>query len=150
MKIELITTPEFEKEFKRLRKKYVSLKSDLQVFEKDINENPKIGDHLGEEVYKVRIAIKSKNKGKSAGGRIITFAFYITISERKILLVTLYDKGEKDSISDAEIKRIIKDWLLLNPGITTNDPESKLFSYEDGKKEFERIKNNLKNPKGHL
>ena len=120
MKIELITTPEFEKEFKRLRKKYVSLKSDLQVFEKDINENPKIGDHLGEEVYKVRIAIKSKNKGKSAGGRIITFAFYITISERKILLVTLYDKGEKYSISDAEIKSLIKKWLLLNPGIITN------------------------------
>jgi mRNA-degrading endonuclease RelE of RelBE toxin-antitoxin system len=120
MKIELITTPEFEKEFKRLNKKYASLKADLKVFEKDINENPKIGDPLGEEVYKVRIAIKSKNKGKSGGGRIITFAFYITISERKILLVTLYDKGEKDSISDAEIKSLIKKWLLLNPGITTN------------------------------
>jgi mRNA-degrading endonuclease RelE of RelBE toxin-antitoxin system len=120
MKIELITTPEFEKEFKRLNKKYASLKADLKVFEKDINENPKIGDPLGEEVYKVRIAIKSKNKGKSGGGRIITFAFYITISERKILLVTLYDKGEKDSISDAEIKSLIKKWLLLNPWITTN------------------------------
>jgi hypothetical protein len=39
---------------------------------------------------------------------------------------------------------------LLNPGITTNDPEGKLFYYEDGKREFERIKNNLKNPKEHL
>jgi hypothetical protein len=52
---------------------------------------------------------KAKNKGKSAGGQIITFAFYITISERKILLFTLYDKGEKDSISDAELKSLIKD-----------------------------------------
>ena len=72
MEIEIITTPTFEKEFKRLNKKYASLKSDLEVFEKDISENPKIGDDLGHEVYKVRIAIKSKNKGKSGGGRIIT------------------------------------------------------------------------------
>jgi hypothetical protein len=45
------------------------------------------------------------------------------------LLFTLYDKGEKDSISDAELKSLIKDWLLINPGITTDFLKLPLFRF---------------------
>ena len=52
--------------------------------------------------------IKSKNKGKSGGGRIITLTGLITIEKREVVLITLYDKGEIESISNQEIMRIIE------------------------------------------
>jgi hypothetical protein len=63
MKIEIITTPTFYKEFKRLKKKYVSLTNDLLLFEKELNENPKIGDDLGSEVY-VKMRTCNFGRGK--------------------------------------------------------------------------------------
>ncbi len=112
MKIEIIVSSEFEKEFKRLKKKYISLPQDLVLFEKELNENPDIGVNLGSNIRKIRLSVKSKNKGKSGGARIITFNIIANIIARKILLVTLYDKSEQQTISDAEIKRIIKNCNL--------------------------------------
>ena len=40
MKIEISTTPTFNHEFKRLKKKYNSLPDDLDKFEKNLNDNP--------------------------------------------------------------------------------------------------------------
>jgi mRNA-degrading endonuclease RelE of RelBE toxin-antitoxin system len=73
------TTKVFELNFKRLSKKYRSLIDDLEEFKKILLENPNVGDDLGENVRKVRMAIASKNKGKRGGARVITY----TVSERK-------------------------------------------------------------------
>ena len=77
-----------------------------------VDENPDIGVNLGSNIRKIRLSVKSKNKGKSGGARIITFNIIANIIARKILLVTLYDKSEQQTISDAEIKRIIKNCNL--------------------------------------
>ncbi len=108
MKIDIIASSEFEKEYKRLKRKYKSLPQDLIVFEQELNENPNIGVDLGNNVRKIRISIKSKNKGKRGGARLITYNIIVSIIERTVLLVTIYDKSEEETISDAEIKRIIK------------------------------------------
>jgi len=55
-------------------------------------------------VYKIRIAIASKGKGKRGGARVITF---LKIEQEIVYLLSIYDKGETDSISDNEIKDIL-------------------------------------------
>lgn len=107
MKIEIITTPTFDREYKRLKKKYNSLPDDLLLFENELTQNSNIGIDLGGNIRKVRISIKSKNKGKSGGARVITYHAIASIAENRILLVTIFDKSEVKNISDTEIKQII-------------------------------------------
>lgn len=109
MKFEIITTPTFDKEFKRLKKKYNSLPNDLEIFEKELLGNTNIGIDLGGNIRKVRVAVKSKNKGKSSGIRVITYSVIFKITDGIIFLVTLFDKSERENISDSEIKQIIKE-----------------------------------------
>jgi len=107
---EIISTPEFDKEYKRLKKKYRSLPDDLANLEQELIKNPNLGIDLGNNFRKVRMAIKTKNKGKSGGARIITYSLVVSIIDELIVLVTIYDKGEEQSISDAKIKQIIKNF----------------------------------------
>ncbi len=69
-----------------------------------LSKNPEAGTSLGNNIYKVRISIKSKSKGKSGGARIITYKFS---DELEIYLLTIYDKSEYDSIDDKTLKLII-------------------------------------------
>lgn len=55
--------PIFEKELKRLEKKFSSLKSDFLLLLQSLKENPSQGTALGNECYKIRMAIASKGKG---------------------------------------------------------------------------------------
>lgn len=82
MSYKIILTSNFKKEAKILIKKYLSLKSELSLLGDLLSENPNLGTHLGNNIYKIRIAIKSKNKGKSGGARIISF---VKIVETKCL-----------------------------------------------------------------
>ena len=101
-KIEI--TRHFEREAKPLLKKYVSLKNELKTLGKELSENPEIGTPLGNNLYKIRLAIASKGKGKSGGARIIT---YLKTEQKNVYLLSIYDKGERNSISDKEIKDIL-------------------------------------------
>ncbi len=62
----------FERQAKRLIKKYPSLKAELFDLSKQLKENPNKGTAIGKSCYKIRLAIKSKEKGKSGGPRVIT------------------------------------------------------------------------------
>jgi mRNA-degrading endonuclease RelE of RelBE toxin-antitoxin system len=63
MKIE--STEEFDRQFKHLFKKYKSLVADLLQLKQDLINDPFQGDALGDNCYKVRMAITSKGKGKA-------------------------------------------------------------------------------------
>jgi mRNA-degrading endonuclease RelE of RelBE toxin-antitoxin system len=97
--------PEFEKSLKRLGKKYPSLKADYLMFLAELENNPLIGDEIFPNCRKVRIAIKSKGKGKRGGGRII---FYFEIVEDKIVLLFIYDKSEMENVQTAFIEQILQ------------------------------------------
>ena len=102
----LITfTPEFKREYKRLSKKYISLDEDMKELIKELQENPMLGTSLGSNAFKIRLAISSKNKGKSGGARIIT---YFITEENEVFLLSIYDKSEQENISDKAIKALIK------------------------------------------
>lgn len=102
-KIEL--TDNFKKEAKKLIKKYASLRSEIVELGKELTENPTFGTPLGKDVYKIRLAIVSKNKGKSGGARVIS---YVKIINETVFLLSIYNKGEKDTISDSEIEELLK------------------------------------------
>jgi mRNA-degrading endonuclease RelE of RelBE toxin-antitoxin system len=105
-KVEL--TGNFKKEAKKLIKKYASLRTEIAELGKELAENPTTGTHLGNDVYKIRLAIASKNKGKSGGGRVVSF---VKIIDETVYLLSIYNKGEKDTISDKEIEVLLQDYL---------------------------------------
>jgi hypothetical protein len=109
-----IPTPTFEKSYKRLKKKYYSLKTDLEEFKKGYSENPNIGDDLGGGFRKVRIAVKSKNRGKRSGARIITYDVCIKTEGKVVILVEIYDKNEISTLSDSEYEAALKEFLRKN------------------------------------
>jgi hypothetical protein len=106
MNYKIVTTDDFERKFKHLRKKYISLTGDYENFLKELRENPKLGVDLGGNTRKVRMAIASKGKGKRGGARIITCNVLVSIQNTDIYLLTIYDKGEKDNISTKEIAKL--------------------------------------------
>jgi hypothetical protein len=73
-----------------------------------LQDNPNLGVPLGNNTFKIRLAVKSKGKGKSGGMRVITY----TATADLIVLLSIYNKGEQSSIQDTEIMELIKKWKL--------------------------------------
>jgi mRNA-degrading endonuclease RelE of RelBE toxin-antitoxin system len=99
----------FNRKAKDLKKKHSSFKSDLVALEQDLIINPKQGDNLGGGLYKVRLAIKSKGKGKSGGYRIITYLVTESNNDIVINMLTLYDKSEESSIDKQRLLKLLGD-----------------------------------------
>ena len=109
-KTEVKTTKFFLKQLKQLYKKYPSIKSDLSQLNAILIKNPKAGTPLGGNTFKIRVAIKSKSKGKSGGARVISFVETEVIGiveNTTVNLLTIYDKSEVASISKEEILALI-------------------------------------------
>jgi len=104
-KIEL--SANFKKEAKKLTKKYPSLKQELAALFTELETNPTMGTPLGNDIYKIRLAIASKNKGKSGGARVLSF---LKITDTAVLLFSIYNKGDIDSLTDKEIQNLIKEF----------------------------------------
>lgn len=105
MRYNVLTIPPFDKQLKRLAKKYPSLKNEFAELIESLEQEPEQGTHLGNNCYKIRIAIASKGKGKSGGARVIT-SFIIT--EKTVFLISIYDKSEKENLSDKELEDLLK------------------------------------------
>lgn len=105
MNYSVFVSKKFKSKAKPLLKKYSSLKEEIEELIYLLEEEPDTGILLGDNCYKIRLAIKSKGKGKSGGARIIT---YVQIIEKEVYLLTIYDKSEKESISKKEINLLLK------------------------------------------
>jgi len=109
MMVDIRLGTEFKRQFKRLMKKYPSLLEDLKTFKQDLEINPQQGVALGAHLYKVRMAIAAKGKGKSGGARVITYRLLATPEHIEITLLTIYDKNEIDNLSDDYLRSLVKD-----------------------------------------
>ena len=105
MSFKVIATDPFDKQVKQLSKKYQSLKNDLAPLFDSLEDNPQQGKSLGKHCYKIRLAIKSKGKGKSGGARLIT---YVKIIDSNVYLLALYDKSDKENLTDKELSQLLK------------------------------------------
>lgn len=110
MNVKIIPSVEFDRQFKRLAKKYRSLLDDYLTFSKELKENPLQGAALGRGVRKIRMAIGSKGKGKSGGARVLTLTVLVS-DDAEVTLLTIYDKNEIDNVSDEYIR-----WLISETG----------------------------------
>ncbi len=113
-KIEL--TNKFERDAKKLFKKHRSLAKDLIALRELLLDDPTQGAPLGKDCYKIRVAISSKGKGKRGGGRVITC---VKIVQETIYLLTIYDKADQDTVSDAQL-----DTMLTEAGLSAQNDES--------------------------
>ncbi len=105
MSYNIVAVPIFKKELKKLAKKYHSIKSDLANLFETLEINPEQGTSLGNNCYKIRLSITSKNKGKSGGARLIT---NFVIADDTVYLLSIYDKSDKDNLTDKELKELLK------------------------------------------
>lgn len=100
----------FLKEAKKLSKKFKLLKSDLQEALLEMEEKNDFGVFLGSNLFKKRIKNSSIPTGKSGGFRVIIYEKV----EDKMILLSIYSKTEKESLSDEELKEIIKQQFNTN------------------------------------
>ena len=98
------TTDLFDKQAKKLGKKYRNIKDDLSLFIKKFEELHLSSTSIQKNLYKIRIANSNKNKGKSAGYRVY---YYIQLEETTYLL-TIYDKSEVEMIDEELLKDLIE------------------------------------------
>jgi hypothetical protein len=64
-----------------------------------------MGTPLGANVYKVRLAMASKGKGKSGGARVITL---VRVVKSKVYLVSIYNKSDQETLPDKVIRELVK------------------------------------------
>jgi hypothetical protein len=70
-----------------------------------LEQEPEQGTNLGNNCYKIRIAIASKGKGKSGGARLVT---NFVIAEETVFLISIYDKSDKENLTDKELNELLK------------------------------------------
>jgi mRNA-degrading endonuclease RelE of RelBE toxin-antitoxin system len=105
MSFKIISIPSFDKELKILSKRHRSIPKDYEKLLDDLEGNPKTGDEIIQNCFKIRMAITSKGKGKSGGARVITFVY---IQDETVYLLSIYDKSDKENISDKELRDLIQ------------------------------------------
>lgn len=105
MKIEIYKA--FEKERKRLHKRYKNINKDIIELIQELKNNPQLGTDLGNGIRKVRMSIRDKKKGKSGGARVITLLTQQNKEESVLGLHFIYDKSEHENILTKKINNII-------------------------------------------
>ena len=105
MSFNVKTISVFDRQAKRLAKKFPSLKKELQTLVNELKENPLKGTPIGHDCQKVRLAIASKGKGKSGGARVIT---HVIFRYGTVFLISIYDKSELENLTENEILKLIK------------------------------------------
>lgn len=100
MSYNIEVTSNFAKQLKRLAKKFPSLKKEYADLISALKENPERGTSIGNNCYKIRLAIASKQKGKSGGARVIT---HVQVVKTKVYLLSIYDKSEQADITDKDL-----------------------------------------------
>ena len=98
-------TSYFKKQAKRLIKKYPSLKSEIGTLITLLEQIPVQGTPIGNNCFKIRLAISSKGKGKSGGARIIS---YVHFKGERVFLLTIYDKSEQSDMDDGDILSLVE------------------------------------------
>ncbi len=104
MNFEVLTTDEFEKEVKRLSKKYQNIKKDILVLIEKLEEKAKSGVPLGGGLYKIRVR-NSDVGGKRGGYRVI---YYFLNAEKEIFLLAMYSKSITEDIDINALSPIIE------------------------------------------
>ena len=108
--IEIEYSDTFLKEAKKLAKKFKNLKKDLQEAVDDMEKSNDFGVFLGSNLYKKRIKNSSIPTGKSGGFRIIL----LLKEEDHIVLLSIYSKTDLETLSDDELRELVRLYFAKN------------------------------------
>ncbi|MCO6482047.1 MAG: type II toxin-antitoxin system RelE/ParE family toxin [Flavobacteriales bacterium] len=81
------------------------MRADVAELIEGLTHDPLQGTALGRDCYKVRMAVRSKGKGRSGGTRVITC---VKVVRRTVILLTIYDKSETGDISNKELAKLVE------------------------------------------
>ncbi len=101
---------EFEREVKRLEKRFPQIREDIRDLLNDLQEGALGGDRISGVnivVYKVRLKNRSAQRGKSGGFR----AIYAVVGGDTLVFFHIYSKTDKTDIGLAEIRRRLRHLL---------------------------------------
>ncbi|SFV75314.1 hypothetical protein MNB_SM-3-334 [hydrothermal vent metagenome] len=104
MKLQIVKKTFYTKSIKKLSKHYKNIEKDVDNFLNSIKSKDDLGIELKSNVFKVRIKNSDKNKGKSAGYRLIS---YLTIVKNQLQLLYIYDKSKIENLTEDEIDKLI-------------------------------------------
>ena len=102
------STSQFDKESRRLIRKYRSLRAELSRLRDELHRGERPGVRLsgtGYATFKTRMPNRSARRGKSGGFRVI----YQIRSGQLVLLLIIYSKTERADIPDDEVRRLLRD-----------------------------------------
>lgn len=105
MNFSVKTISVFERQAKRLMKKFPSLKKEIKTLISELKEEPTKGTSVGHDCHKIRLAIASKGKGKSGGARVITHLVY---KKDTVYLLSIFDKSDMENLTEKEILELLK------------------------------------------
>ncbi|WP_321779507.1 hypothetical protein [Sulfurimonas sp.] len=105
MNYSIETIPRFDKDVKKLKKRFPKIKEDLSLLIEELSKNPELGIALESGLYKVRLQNSSIPTGKRAGFRVVTYY----VNGDNLYLVTMYAKSDRDTILTHKLKEIIRD-----------------------------------------
>ena len=104
------TLPLFEKQVKKLLKKYPHIKNDIKNFVNDFNKLHQKATSIKKNIFKVRIANSDKNKGKRSGYR----AYYYYKVDDVVYLLNIYDKSKIEMIDEKIVLEEVKKFIEQN------------------------------------
>ena len=102
------TIPSFDKQLKKLVNKYPSLKQEYSDLLDELEEDPlaiQSIDPLGHDCYKIRMAIASKNTGKSGGARVV---YYVQVVDEQVVLLSIFDKADQATVKPKQLLDLLK------------------------------------------
>ncbi len=101
---------QFVKDLKHLRKKYPTIRSDVDSIIARLQNGETPDDHVqgtGYTLYKARLKSSDLAKGKSGGYRII----YFIQTQAEIGLITIYVKSEYTDLGKELLKQLVEEYL---------------------------------------
>jgi mRNA-degrading endonuclease RelE of RelBE toxin-antitoxin system len=99
------TSSLFNKQAKKLSKKYRNIKNDILTFMKNFDEVHLSSTTIKANLFKTRIKNSDKNSGKSGGYRV----YYYKIDKDGIThLLVIYDKSEIEIIDESILEDLIE------------------------------------------
>ena len=111
MSLKVVFPNRFTRKANRLARKHTSLAGDLRALKAQLSRGEKPGDRLqgaGAEVYKIRLANPSGQRGKSGGFRV---AYHVGTEQITLLAVCL--KPKCDDVRPQQIRRILRELDLI-------------------------------------
>lgn len=102
-------TPRFEHRYKRFSKKFTSLEKEVDDLIANLIETPMLSESPGLGLYTIRLAVRSKGRGKSGGFRIVSYLITETGSSTDIFLLTIYDKSEDSSVDKTTLLDMVNE-----------------------------------------